>query len=832
MGSLPFKQEQSVSFGDPDDGRSGGMWHALQRDLPAGPASRRPVCMRMTAADLFDHPLPLLRSLRPVPRGAPLALLATGLIAALLQPALSAPSDPRAAGPVSTAAAPAASAARASPATRSRRYTLGELAGGQPLRFSGADHSIALPLSVRLDETVVSARLRLTHTFSPALLPQQSQLRLLLNEEAAGVLPALEGRLGSAQTVELPIEPTLFTEFARLRLQFLGHYASDCPQPLHSSLWAQIDPASTLELVTRPLELADDLALLPAPFFDRRDATALTLPLVLPARPSLELLRSAGVLASWFGALADYRPARFPVHVDDLPARHALVLATNRERPAGLALPQVEVPTLAMRSHPRDPATKLLLLLGRDSAQLRSAVEALVLATPAWSGPQAQPKALERPSPRAAWDSPRVAGPGRQLRAAEMVTDPQQLQVRGQYLPPITLQWRLPPDRLAWPGSTVPVTLRYRYTPPGPGVARLVAHLNGRFVQAVNLPRDGAGTGDAARLLPFLERGGRSAGHTLHLPTHLLASDNRLELSFELPAAETGRCHSHPPEAQAALDPASTLDLRGLDLYTEMPDLAHFATAGYPFSRHADLGQTALILPDRPEAADIEAMLRLLARLGAATGLPATELQLLPASRLPEAGDRDLLVVAGPQDRPWLRAWAEALPVQPDGELAAQAVRRRVAAGQAQWLGAPQAAVWPTGWGQDHAGAPAWLMGFASPLHAGRSVILLAGDDATARARLLEQLLDPRRVARVQGDLLMLRGERLESFRLGERYHSGSLPAWRRLWFHLQDRVLLLGGLALLAVLAAALLAQSALRRRAERRLALRPAGAGQPGRP
>ena len=37
------------------------------------------------------------------------------------------------------------------------------------------------------------------------------------------------------------------------------------------------------------------------------------LPFVLQASPDSATLRSAGVLASWFGALADYRHARFPV---------------------------------------------------------------------------------------------------------------------------------------------------------------------------------------------------------------------------------------------------------------------------------------------------------------------------------------------------------------------------------------------------------------------------------------------------------------------------------------------------------------------------------------
>jgi hypothetical protein len=206
-------------------------------------------------------------------------------------------------------------------ALRTRRYSLKDLGAIGALQFSGVDHSIYLPLSVRLDETVVSARLRLVHTFSPSLLPDISQLKVMVNDEPLATVVATRGRLGTPQVTEVVLDPTYFTEFAKLRLQFIGHYATDCEYPLHSSLWAQVSPASTLEIVTRPLALASDLALLPAPFFDRRDAAPLTLPFVLPARPSLGTVRAAGVLASWFGAQADYRPARFPALYDRLPER-------------------------------------------------------------------------------------------------------------------------------------------------------------------------------------------------------------------------------------------------------------------------------------------------------------------------------------------------------------------------------------------------------------------------------------------------------------------------------------------------------------------------------
>jgi len=94
-----------------------------------------------------------------------------------------------------------------------------------------------------------------------------------------------------------------------------GHGCSlDHGEDLPSSApWADVRPTSELILDESPVRLPNDLARLPAPFVDRRDNGPLRLSFVLPASPDSATLRSAGVLASWFGAHADYRQARFPV---------------------------------------------------------------------------------------------------------------------------------------------------------------------------------------------------------------------------------------------------------------------------------------------------------------------------------------------------------------------------------------------------------------------------------------------------------------------------------------------------------------------------------------
>ncbi|MGC5083517.1 cellulose biosynthesis cyclic di-GMP-binding regulatory protein BcsB, partial [Escherichia coli] len=77
----------------------------------------------------------------------------------------------------------------------------------------------------------------------------------------------------------------LITEFNRLSLQFIGHYTMGCEDPLHSSLWTRVANGSTLDLQTTALPQKDDLALMPVPFFDRRDIRMLSLPFIFASTP-------------------------------------------------------------------------------------------------------------------------------------------------------------------------------------------------------------------------------------------------------------------------------------------------------------------------------------------------------------------------------------------------------------------------------------------------------------------------------------------------------------------------------------------------------------------
>jgi hypothetical protein len=780
------------------------------------------------------HRLPrFLRSASPsLYRTARFAALLACSLGALCQAATApAPTPPaRAAAPAidaghapRPAGALLASMGAAGAGLRTRTMSLKDLGAFRPIELRGVDRSAYLPLTVRFDESVVRARLHLNFTFSPSLLPQLSQLKVMIDEEPLASVHLDKERLGSPQQIDVDLDPRYFVEFAKLHFEFIGHYTTDCEFPFHSSLWASISNESALELVTRPLVQQDDLSRMPAPFFDVRDNRRLELPFVFARQPALSTLRTAGLLSSWFGAAASYRGARFPALFDRLPDRHAVVLATNDEHPAGLALAPVQVPTIAIVAHPSDPAVKLLLVQGKDAGQLLLAAQALVLGQAALSGPRVEVQDVRLPAPSVAYQAPNIVPTGARVRLGELVGHASELQVTGQVLDPIRINLRLPADIFTWEARGMPVDLRFRYTPPHEsGQANLAVRINDEFVQSFPL-RASSLSGTSERIeLPFLEDTGTLVTQGLTVPAFQLGPNNQLQFLFDIPPQDEGRCRTTLGGAQAAIDPDSTLDLTHLEHYAAMPNLAFFANSGFPFTKFADLGETAVIVPDAPQPAEAETFLTVLGQFGAATGVAATRFELLDASHAQQAGDRDLLVIASGITSPLLESWKNTLPARIDAGRRASSALGRLSDAGAEWFsGAIPHAVPRDGWAQLSARGPlAAIMGFESPLKSGRSAIVLDATDAATLPLAAEALVDPTRVREVRGDLALLRNDSVQSFRVGDTYYVGHLSWWRWIWFQLHSHPVVLVILGLLLGVFLALVAFAAMRRMAARRLA------------
>jgi len=718
----------------------------------------------------------------------------------------------------------AAPDAAPAPGLTTQKITLREIGAFAPISLRGLDDSVYLPLSMRLDQSVVSAHLHLNYTFSPALLPGLSMIKVMVNDEPLATIVAAKDRLGTPQSADIDLDPRYLIEFAKVRLQFIGHYTTDCEFPFHSSLWASVSNDSTLELTVRPLALSNDLALLPAPFFDLRDNRRLELPFVFAARPSLQTVQTAGMLASWFGAAASYRGAVFPALFDRRPTRHAVVLATNDERPASLDLPKVDAPTIALMADPQQPALKWLVVLGRDAAQLHTAAQALLQGQAALSGDRVEVAAVKPPHPRAAYDAPNMVKTDTQVRLGDLVHNAEELQVSGTSLAPIRLSLRLPADIFTWQSHGLPMDLRFRYTPPlDNGSGALAVQINDELIRGFELsPTAPAGRAEQL-VLPFLEDTAAIAAHSITLPAFRLGSNNQLQFKFDLPPAVQGKCRSGVASVgQASIDPDSTLDLTDVEHYAAMPNLAYFANSGFPFTKFADLSETALVVPDAPQPAEVEAALIVLGQMGAATGMPATRFVVLGAGQVREASDRDLLVIAGGEAPALLDAWGQTLPARlAVGRRAASALGRLSDVG-AEWFTGAMAHDLPDDGATDlkAQGPLAAMFGFESPLARGRSVVVLNATDASTLSALTDALLDAGKVRLVRGDLVLVHGASVDAFRVGDVYYVGHLRWWHWLWFQLHTHPLLLAAAGFVLSALVALIVFGTLRRRAARRLA------------
>ncbi|MDP3856335.1 MAG: cellulose biosynthesis cyclic di-GMP-binding regulatory protein BcsB [Stagnimonas sp.] len=699
--------------------------------------------------------------------------------------------------------APAPPAAAA--ATVERRLLLGELGGSPEETLKGVEGQHSWSFGLRLDQTVQQARLRLRYSYSPALLAELSHLKIQLNGVVVATLPLPRETNGAEQTSEFALPSEFFTDYNQLNIQLIGHYSTGCEDPLHSSLWASINGASELQLRLQPLALSPDLARLPAPLFDERDAERLRLPFVFPATPSLAVLQAAGVAATWFGALADYRGAEFPVLRGRLPKGHAVVFATNDARPDGLDLPAVQQPTLRMLNNPADPYGQLLVVQGRDASQLQQAVTGLALGSTLFSGPVATMKTVELPPRRQLNDAPRWLPTDRPARLGELVQDLSELQVFGHAPGPINVRLRVAPDLFTWNRRGVPLKLGYRYTPPlEDDNSLLTVSANKQVISSFRLK-----PGEPGEL-----------SGVLRVPPYLLGADNSLQFQFGVDYHRPGPCRDSGLDlVRSSLDPeASTIDVSGFDHYALMPNLRLFANGGHPYTRYADLAETALLLPTPASDGDLEAAFQLLGRMGAVTGAPGLRLRLAGGEALDELDDRDLLLIG---NQPLLERWRQNLPAVIEREARSSGPLARAGLWFRRGLAGDNAAtVSEGGVSAESGGGIGALVGFESPARSGRSVVALVYNSEPARQAVLAALASPGAVARIRGDTAVIRGSEISVFSANGSYAVGRLSPLTWLWLQFSLHPWLVVGLVLLAALLAAAGVYGYLRRLAARRIA------------
>ncbi|WP_118178399.1 cellulose biosynthesis cyclic di-GMP-binding regulatory protein BcsB [Paraburkholderia phosphatilytica] len=755
-------------------------------------------------------------------------------------PGPAAPYDPSATAPTPLAAAAPASASSvkatgartpttADPGTllpggRRQALTFADFGARDPLQLRGTEGQNGIAFSVRSDEVVTGAVLHLIYSYSPALLPAISQLKLLVNGEVAATLPVPHEQAGMLVARDVPIDPRFITEFNHLNLQLIGHYTTRCEDPANSTLWATVSNASSIELTYAFIRTKPDLAALPQPFFDRRDVRRLELPFVLPHKPDPATLEAAGIVASWFGALAGYRGALFPAQADAPPlSGNAVVFATPDSRPVGVPIPEIDGPTLAVLDRAAPAQGKLLLVMGRTTDELKTAAKALGIGQNALTGQSATITRLVELGPRAPYDAPNWLPSNRPVRFGELA-DERDLTVSGYDADAVRVNLRFPPDLFMWRTQGAPIDLRYRYTVrPKADRSSLNISLNDNFVQALPIPAVSPSAFNPARYLTRILPDNTAEAHrTIHVPQQLLSSRAQLRLHFFYDIPDTGECHGRLLQNVAGtIDPNTTIDLSSFPHYMALPDLAAFANSGFPFTRMADLSQTAVILPDDANTGDFSLYLLEMGRMGASTGYPATGVTVGYADDAPHFADKDLLILGAPGRQPLLQRWAASMPFSADGDERSFQLSDVTFRLENWWHGehGPERSPVHADLTLVSSSGDALLAGFESPLTRSRSAVALISAAGQSDADLTAALLDTDLLPQIQGGMAVIHGRSVIVTSNGNTYYVGSLPLidYLRWALSLHPLLLMFGGL--LSALIVAGLFYRTLRAVAARRL-------------
>jgi len=682
--------------------------------------------------------------------------------------------------PIAQPAAPDKSALPAPPPGQFRdTFTLND-AGSPQIELHGIDSSHSIYFTLPQTHVVRTAKVHIYYAFSPSLLPQLSHIKLIMNGTLFATIQPTPGQVGGSASqdaeAEFTIPPELLVHNNSLTIQFIGHYTMVCEDPANTALWSRVQRNTFLDIQGDLLPLADDLKQLPMPFLDPAVIQPLSIPLVFASAPSFKAIQAAGVVSSYFGLISESRPVRFPVHIGQIPSGNAIVFSDSPANlPPGLNLPAISSPTVAMRTNPNDPYSKIMVIAGGDSDQMLQAAQAVALHTDMLQGAQATIDTLRLPDKQRPDGAPRWARTDQTIALWDYATADQ---LQGDGSAPLDVYFRVPPDIFysERPNAILRLVYRYNSVPIGP-ISSMQVRVNNAFLGSVPL-------------VPGQETSRRIQTDVPVPVVNLRPFSNSLSFDFTFQLLKKGGCQDTTPiNMQGAILRDTYLDLRGYPHYAPLPNLEIFANAGFPFTRYADLSETTVVLPATPTEQEIEAFVTLMGHFGRQTGFPVLRVTVAGADALQSGARTDFLILGTGDDQPGFDKLAGNLPVAlHSGQISVH---------DTQGFFAPLHHAWWKLHSDEHtdsgdltaAGTPdAVIEGIQSPYDSGgsRSIVAIHFRDANSFEPFMATFMKVEQSSDIAGSVSVLHGTQFQSFRIGsEVYHVGVLPWWSRLtlWF-------------------------------------------------
>lgn len=747
-----------------------------------------------------------------------------------------------------------------------RVYTLEMLGAKEDLHLYGVDGRRKVHFGIRNDEVVTSAQLDLEYSYSPALLNRISQINVLLNGYTVASYPVGK-KFPSEGSLKISLNPYMMDEYNTITFQLIGHYTiEECEYPNHTSLWGVISKRSILTMKTQKINFKADLEHLPEPFFDKRDGSQLILPVVFSGNVSLNSIKAAGIVASWFGKYADYRGAKFPVLFDSLPKRgNAVVLVSGKTSAIqGVESMSFDGATISIRANPNDPFGHLLFVTGQDDEDLLKTATALALGQVMLSGISSRVLSLEMPPVRRAYDAPRWLPSDRAATFGEL-TEQGLLQVEGGRADSIRVKFRYPPDLFSWRDAGADVYLKHRYSATSiEGNGRLNISFNKNFMksQALKVAAMDKSKADwwEKTSEKWLDQDAFSE-ENFNIPSAWFGFNNQFEFQYYLEGA-VGKCQEVPGRYfRGAISPDSTIDVSDVPHFTKMPNIGMFSKSGYPFTKQADLSETAVIFPDEVDADSIYAFLELMAMMGNSTGYPVIRVAVDHGAAIAKYDDRDLLVIGSLASASLFKHLSSDMPVQMNAGRLQMNDMSSVDFSEKIFFGKQARDDEIERGGKllfESGGNLGVITSFESPWKSGRSVVVVAASGNKSVKSVADSIVGNSNLDAVYGDTVFLKSainkgeaqaikinkrkttkqqahrqvvyservllkeqyDNIVLFNFSDEYYAGELPFWTWLFWWFSNSPWALFIVSLIAVTLVGLVAYTLMRSRAKRRLA------------
>ena len=581
----------------------------------------------------------------------------------------------------------------------------------------------------------------------------------------ASVLPSQQELANGAGELDVPLPAEMIVRKNVLTIQLAGDSNAACTRKTQPSTPLRIDSSSQVTLEALPLHITNDLHALPNPFLEHLASSPAMIPVVFGRQPSPMTLQAAGIVASWFGMQDDETHMHFPARVGSIPTGNAIVLLTGADALDGVSVANGDPRSVALIDNPVDLYGKLLVLRGHNDGDLLEAAQSFALDQRNLAGSNSLLRSIDLPPERNPDDAPRWIHTER-VALSQLMT-PVDRKTNGPS--PINLYMHLAPDYNF--GSHQRMYLHLNYATDAQSIGKasnITARLNGQTIDSYPLH-----SGRSMRPIdvPLTE-----------IPMATYA--NTLQLQFYFAGAGSG-CGAPTGPTNAEVLGSSFLDMGGAVHHASMPNLKLFAKAGFPFTRIADLSETAVLLPDNPSLEAASFYLDLMSYFGSQTGYPALRVQVGSIAQAEEFSDKDLLVLGSFDDLAASPKLAGKLPASfEDNAISFNLVARLGALTKA--LRTFDFSNAGTVRDSESHNADGMIAGFESPFASGRSVVAALARQNDQIPTMAASMISAMPADAIDNTVTLWNAEGFHSYPLlTSTYFVGRLPRYETLRYSL-----------------------------------------------